>query len=69
MTLSEQWDQQYLSTLNDAKYYDHHLVSKQLQALVGRNVQHYFSSLNEVLVRWNGMWVGFDVYNKVFKVL
>lgn len=69
MTLTEQWDQQYLSTLNDAKYYDHHLVSKQLQALVGRGVQHYFSATDEVLVKWNGMWVGFDVYNKVFKVL
>lgn len=69
MTLSEQWDKTHLSTLSDVTYYDHHLVSNQLRALVGKNVIHYFSSLNEVLVRWNNKWVSFDEYNKVFKVL
>ena len=69
MTQSEKWDQQYLSTLNDAKYYNHQLISRQLKALVGKNVQHYFSSLNKILVKWNGMWVEFEVYNKVFKIL
>jgi len=69
MNLTTQWDNQYGSVLKDAREYDHKLISKQLQSLVGRNVLHYFSSLNEVLVRWNGKWVEFDKYNKVFKVL
>ena len=68
-TLTEQWDTAYLKEAHDVKGYDHKLISKQLQSLVGKNVQHYFTMTDEVLVKWNGEWVEFDAYNKVFKVL
>lgn len=54
---------------SDTQSYNPTLVSNQLKALVGRNVQHYFSSLNEVMVKYNGVWGVFEDYNKVFKVL
>jgi len=54
---------------SDTQSYNPILVSNQLKSLVGRNVQHYFSSMNEVLIKYNGVWGSFEDYNKVFKVL